>query len=238
MPLEAIIFDVDGTLAETEELHRAAFNRAFAEHGLAWRWSSRRYATLLSTTGGRERIARHMAEIGLPLDPTLVTILHRAKNRIYAGLMGGGEVIPRPGVADLIEEARRRGIRLAIATTTSRSNIAALLEHAFDADASNWFAVIVAGEDVTTKKPHPEVYRRALAGLSLPAHACIAIEDSRNGLQSALACGIPTVVTPSLYTRAEEFAGAALLLGDLGTAPRVDIDALASLLPSALPAPP
>lgn len=231
MALRAIIFDVDGTLAETEELHRRAFNQAFAEAGENWCWSPDDYTALLTTTGGRERIARFMRESGLTPRPRAIAALHARKNRIYADLVESGAVSPRPGVSELIDEARRHGIALAIATTTSRTNLTSLLAHAFARDAIGWFASIVCGEDVAGKKPDPEVYARTLAALGMPAADCVAIEDSANGLAAARACGIATIVTPSSYTRAERFPGAALVRAGLADADgRVDVAALSAIL--------
>jgi HAD superfamily hydrolase (TIGR01509 family) len=208
--LQALIFDVDGTLAETEELHRAAFNRAFATAALDIEWDRPRYRELLGTTGGKRRILRHFAETGLPADETLAGELHRSKNAHYAEAVAQGVAL-RPGVLELMQQARQAGLRLAIATTTSRSNLAALLTHAplpeFDA--------IVAGEDVSTLKPHPEVYLKALAQLDLPAGQALAFEDSANGLRSATAAGLRTIVTPSTYSAGEDFAAATAVLRDL-----------------------
>ena len=230
MPLKAVIFDVDGTLAETEETHREAFNRAFAEAGAPWRWSQRHYAALLTTTGGRERIARYLAELDFPPDPAGVAAMHICKNAIYAEMVEAGAIVPRPGVLRLIEECRSKGITLAIATTTSRSNLDALLRTTFAPDAESWFAAIVTGEDVTAKKPDPEVYRIVLDKLALSPSDCLAIEDSFNGLSAARACGITTIVTPSQYSVGQDFAGAALVcqtLNDDGNA--VDVDRLMAL---------
>jgi HAD superfamily hydrolase (TIGR01509 family) len=213
--LKAIIFDVDGTLAETEEAHRRAFNRAFAEAKLTWHWSEVDYAALLMTTGGRERIGRYMGEIGLAPDAATVAALHVRKNEIYADLLAAGEIAPRPGIMRLISESLDRGTTLAIATTTSRANLDRLLRHVLRAGAERWFTVIVAGEDVVAKKPDPEVYFRALASLDLDPTQCIAIEDSRQGLSAARAAGIATVVTPSRFTAAQDFSGAALVCDDL-----------------------
>lgn len=215
MSLRAIIFDVDGTLAETEETHRAAFNRAFAEAGFDWCWSQQDYAALLTTTGGQERIGRYMAEIGLSPDAAMIAALHERKNQLYAELIASGAATPRPGIAALIAEARRDGVATAIATTTSRSNLVALLDRVFGPRALNGFAAVICGEDVAAKKPDPEVYRRTLSALGLRAAECVAIEDSANGLAAARACGIATVVTPSRYTTGDNFDGAALVLDSL-----------------------
>ena len=234
MPLRAIIFDVDGTLAETEEAHRRAFNRAFAEAGLAWHWTTANYAALLTTTGGRERIARHMAESGLVPDPGLVAMLHAHKNDHYAAMVAAGEVTPRPGIVRLIARAHDAGLALAIATTTSRANLAALLNHAFDPGLAGRFDAIVAGEDVTRKKPDPEVYHQVLARLSLGAGDCVAIEDSAAGLAAARACGIATVITPSIYTARHDFSGAALVCDSLdGPGDAVDLARLRGIVASA-----
>lgn len=211
--VEALIFDVDGTLAETEELHRAAFNRAFAEAGLPWVWSREDYRRLLKTTGGKERIAAYMAEIGAQgLD---IPALHRAKTAIYTGLMAEGGLPLRPGVAALIARARASGKRLAIATTTSRPNVDALCAACFGQASDRVFDVLACGDEVPAKKPAPDVYLLALQRLGLPATACLAFEDSANGLRAAQAAGLRTIVTPSLHTVGEDFTGALDLRPDL-----------------------
>lgn len=218
---QALIFDVDGTLAETErDGHRPAFNRAFAEHGLSWRWDEELYGRLLDITGGKERI-RHFAEIAAPEiaarpDFTaLVKKLHAAKTTHYVRLVDQGKLALRPGVASLIAEARRAGIRLAIATTTSPENVDALLRASLAPESPGWFDVIGAGDVVSAKKPAPDIYLWVLEKLALPASACLAIEDSANGLRSALAAGIPTVVTVGEYTAEQDFAGALRVLDNL-----------------------
>lgn len=167
-----------------------------------------------------------MAEQGRPADPARVAALHRRKNALYADLVASGAVVPRPGVVDLIADARRAGIALAIATTTSRSNLSALLTHVFGRDAARWFAAIVVGEDVGAKKPDPEVFHRALAALALDPADCIAIEDSHAGLTAARAAGLATIVTPSLYTQGQDFTGAALVIETLAGCTTDAVDAL------------
>lgn len=231
MRLKAIIFDVDGTLAETEQAHRRAFNQAFTDARLAWHWSEADYAALLTTTGGREWIARYRAEIGLAPDPATVAALHLRKNEIYAELLAAGEIAPRPGIMRLIHESLDRGLTLAIATTASRANLDGLLRHVLGPGAKLWFQVIVAGEDVVAKKPDPEAYMRALAGLRLAARDCVAIEDSEHGLTSARAARIATVITPSRFTAGHDFSGATRICDDLDDGGhRVDIARLDALL--------
>lgn len=220
--LQALIFDVDGTLAETERNgHRVAFNKAFAQAGLNWHWSVDLYGELLAVTGGKERI-RHFIEHDLPefqapgdMDE-FIAGLHGAKNAFYAEMVAAGEIPLRPGVKRLLLEAQREGIRLAVATTTSLENVEALLEHSLDSDAVSGFEVIAAGDVVAAKKPAADIFHHALKILDLPAEACLAVEDSANGLRAALGAGLQTVVTVSDYTRDDCFDGAALVVDHLG----------------------
>lgn len=206
---EALIFDVDGTLAETEELHRRAFNETFAAAGLGWFWSRDDYHRLLKTTGGKERMARHLQETGG--DPAGVDIaaLHRDKTARYAALVAEGALALRPGIAGLVAAARARGLRLAVATTTSRPNVEALCRACFGVPAGAVFDVIAAGDEVAAKKPAPDVYLLALDRLGLPPRAALALEDSRNGLLASVAAGIACIVSPSAYTVDEPFPEAA-----------------------------
>lgn len=209
---EALIFDVDGTLAETEELHRRAFNETFTAEGLGWHWTRDAYARLLQTTGGKERIARHIAEIGADPGGVDIPALHRAKTARYTQLVAAGDISLRPGVADLIARAPALGLRLAIATTTSRPNVDALIEATLGRPADQLFEVLACGDEVGRKKPAPDVYQLALSRLGLPGGAAVALEDSRNGLSAALAAGIPCIVSPSVYTAGEDFTGAARVI--------------------------
>lgn len=215
MSLRALIFDVDGTLAETEEAHRAAFNAAFAAAGLNWHWSMADYGRLLTTTGGKERMARWRAERGSGPSDAAIAALHRDKTARYAALLAGGGLQARPGVLALAAAARAAGLRLAVATTTSPGNVAALTQALWGRAADEVFDVIAAGDEVAAKKPAPDVYALALDRLSLPAGAALAFEDSRNGVLSARAAGLRVVVTPSAYTAGEDFAGAEVVLADL-----------------------
>lgn len=236
MKLKAIIFDVDGTMAETEEAHRNAFNQAFAEAGRDWHWSAGDYRELLKVTGGRERVRHYLDGIGAAEPDAFIADVHARKNAIYAELVKGGAVELRPGIARLIDEASNSGIRTAISTTTSKDNLLALLDCHFGAGAISGFDAIVTGEDVARKKPDPEAYSRTLDALDLPPQACIAIEDSRNGLLAAMACGLATLVTPSLYTSHEAFDGAVGVRPDLDTPyPSINVAALDMLLSASQP---
>jgi HAD superfamily hydrolase (TIGR01509 family) len=222
----ALIFDVDGTIAETEELHRRAFNESFVRFGLDWMWDVPLYARLLRVTGGKERISHFLARYrrnARELSDSQIAALHRMKNDRYAELLAGGGCELRAGVAEIIRSARKRGQLLAIATTTSRSNVEALLAAAFGKEWPALFQTIVAGDDVARKKPAPDVYLRVLANLGLPAASCLAFEDSRNGLLAAQAAGVPVVITRSIYFGDDDFEGAVQVvdeLTELGEMPR------------------
>ncbi len=220
MRLKALIFDVDGTLAETEEAHRAAFNRTFAAHGLGWHWSMDDYRCLLKTTGGKERM--HAWQDSLPddarrLSDTDIVALHREKTAAYGEILAAGELELRPGVAELIDRAREAGLKIAVATTTNLPNVAALTRCCWNAEPEAVFDVIAAGDEVRAKKPAPDVFQLALDRLGLGPGDCIAFEDSLNGLASAIGAGLAVVVTPSVYTDDQDFAAAAMVRSDLAS---------------------
>lgn len=219
--LTTLLFDVDGTLAETEEIHRKAFNTAFQQAGLEWHWSQEMYAGLLAVTGGKERIRYFLdsclPEFEAPVDmDEYIATLHAAKTDIYTRTVASGEVVMRPGVKRLLGEARQAGLRLGIATTTTPANVTALLRHGLADDAEDWFDVIAAGAVVPDKKPAPDIYFYAMEKLGVSAAECLAFEDSENGLRSAQRAGLRTLVTVSQYSRGQDFSGAALVLDQLG----------------------
>ena len=219
--LQALIFDVDGTLADTEEGHRVAFNTTFAQAGLDWQWSVSLYGELLRVTGGKERIRHYLDQYKKdfirPSDLSgFIAQLHADKTRCYTALLAEGNIPLRTGVRRLLEEARSAGLRLAVATTTSPANVVALLEHAQPPVPQSWFEVIAAGEVVSAKKPAPDIYHYALEKMDLRAEQCLAMEDSENGLHSAHGAGLKTVITVNDYTRQQDFPGAVLVVDHLG----------------------
>lgn len=222
--LQAFIFDVDGTLADTERVHLAAFNHAFEQEGLGWHWDEAHYTELLGISGGRERMLHHWRQV----NPGLTDIggagvadtlnrLHDIKTAFYERAVADGAVTLRPGVLRLMDEALAAGIRLAIATTTSPVNIAALLRKAIGADWRMHFVAIGDASTAPNKKPHPQVYLQMLSALDLPAADCLAFEDSANGLAAASAAGLKTVVTPTSFTAHHDLGAALRVVPDLGT---------------------
>jgi len=220
--LKALIFDVDGTLADTErDGHRVAFNLAFQEAGLNWDWDVELYGELLSVTGGKERMRLYADQY----DPSFasqpdvderIKELHASKTRHYVQLLGEGKIPLRPGVGRLLKEADDAGLTLAIATTTTPQNVSALIESTLGADAINRFASIGAGDIVPAKKPAPDIYLHVLEELGLQADECLAFEDSENGVLSSLGANLATIVTTNAYTKDHDFEGASLVLDQYG----------------------
>ncbi len=219
--LTTLLFDVDGTLAETEEIHRQAFNHAFAQAGLDWLWSKELYAELLTVTGGKERIRYYLdtqrRDFEAPMNiDEYIAGLHAAKTDFFTRTVAAGEVALRPGIRRILDEAREAGLRLGITTTTTPTNVTALLQHSLAADAESWFEVIGAGGVVPAKKPAPDIYHYVMEKMGVQLQAWLAMEDSTTGLRAACRAGVTTLVTVSEYTREEDFDGAALVLDHLG----------------------
>jgi len=220
--IDSLLWDVDGTLAETErDGHLQAFNQAFAALGLPWRWSDARYGELLSVAGGRERLLHDMqSRPDAPPDPrereAVATRLHRCKNEIYAGIVATGKVPLRAGVRELLEDCTRAGVRLGIVTTTSRPNVDALLEVHLGKGWRSQFAVVVSADEAPSKKPDPQAYRMALEALRLQPHQAAAMEDAPAGVAAARAAGVPVIVTRSHYFPASPAEGALAVGPSLG----------------------
>jgi HAD superfamily hydrolase (TIGR01509 family) len=221
--LQAILWDVDGTLAETErDGHLVAFNAAFQELDIPWRWDERRYGEMLRVAGGYERLLFDMAS--QPLAPVahdersaLARRIHALKNQRYAELVASGALPLRAGVRELFDECAAEGLRMAIVTTTSRGNVQALLSAQIGVDWPARFAAVVCAEDAPAKKPDPQAYRLVLERLQLRAEQTVAIEDSAMGLAAATAAAVPVVITRSRYFADDLVAGAVAVGSSLGT---------------------
>jgi HAD superfamily hydrolase (TIGR01509 family) len=221
--LRALIWDVDGTVAETErDGHLLAFNRAFEAMALPWRWDDALYGRLLKVTGGRERLlydmaARSEAPAALAAREALARELHQRKNAIYADIVAQGGIAARPGVLRLMSECSQAGVLMAVATTTSTSNVVSLFKVLLGADWRERFAAVVCAEDAPVKKPDPQAYVLALRMLRVPAQDAFALEDSPNGLVAARAAGIACGITRSAYFADARFENAAWVRDDLAS---------------------
>jgi HAD superfamily hydrolase (TIGR01509 family) len=228
--LKALVFDVDGTLADTEMAHMDAFNHAFAAEGLDWHWDVETYTRLLEISGGKERMMHYWKQVhpdikdidGGGLKDT-IDRLHTMKSAAYENAVQSYAVQLRPGVLSLIQSAHQAGLRLAIATTTSPVNIAVLLRNAIGPDWKSLFTVIEDASTAPNKKPHPQVYNQTLSRLGLAGKDCLAFEDSSNGLRAAISAGLPVLVTPNSFTAHHDFTGALKVLPDLS---QVTVDLL------------
>lgn len=222
--LQALLFDVDGTLADTErDGHRPAFNMAFEEAGLDWNWDESLYGELLAVTGGKERIRFYLEKFNTDFKKpenfdAFVKGLHAAKTKFYTQLMAEGKIPLRSGVERLINEARETGMRMAVVTTTTPANVTALLESTLGADSERWFEVIAAGDIVPAKKPAPDIYVWALEQMNLTPADAIAFEDSSNGIQSSASADLKTIITINEYTKEDDFSQAQLVLDQMGEA--------------------
>jgi HAD superfamily hydrolase (TIGR01509 family) len=259
MSLKAILFDVDGTLADTESLgHRPAYNRAFRKLGLQFRWGPKLYRKLLRQPGGRERLRHYLQQYqpelgthGVAVERDMdawVADVHSLKSKYFRSFMRRGRVPLRPGIARLMRDAHADGIRLAIVTNASRKTLEPVLRFSMGPELASIIEVIASGEEVRHKKPSPDVYELALRRLGLAAEECVALEDSEMGLSAATAAGIPAVVTVNEDTREQNFDAAALvvtslgepgaparaLVGQLVPVPWVTLPTLKSLLPPRL----
>lgn len=214
--LPAVILDVDGTLVDSErDGHRIAFNRAFEEAGLPDRWGVELYGELLDVTGGERRINAYLEGQEMPAEERLglASRLHARKTEIFTDMARQGEIAPRPGVPELLDELESAGMRLAVATTGTITWVHPLLDRLFGLDR---FEVVVTSDEAPERKPDPSAYRIALERLAVSRGAALAVEDSRNGLRAAKSAGLACVVVVNDYTRDQDFDEADLVLDGFG----------------------
>ena len=221
MELSAVFFDVDGTIAETEDYHRKSFNESFKEFNLDWFWDEAIYKELINIGGGKERIMFHIKKawpemLGYKNLSNYIDSIHKIKNEIYEDYINESVIRPRPGILRLINELKENNIKIALVSSTSEINLFNLLEKGLKIDTKKTFDLIAHGDCTKLKKPSPEIYEWALQKIQLPPEACISIEDSPKGLESSNGANIKTIITPSKLTQGENFKDASLIVSDLG----------------------
>lgn len=222
--LNALLFDVDGTLADTEaDGHRIAFNKAFAEADLDWHWDIELYGKLLAVTGGKERIKFYvedfLTDFTSPNSEDLqqfAATLHKRKTSFYLEMLQQGEIPLRSGVKRLLSEARKAGLRLGIATTTTPENVTYLLTSTLGEESLTWFEVIAAGDIVPAKKPAADIYQYAMDKMGISAAETLAFEDSENGILSSNGASLRTIITTNSYTLNHDFSDALIVLDQMG----------------------
>jgi len=224
--MKALIFDCDGVLVDTErDGHRVAFNRAFAQKGHDFEWDVSLYGELLKVSGGKERMRHYFHEHGWPSDVTdkdaFIKEMHRLKTDLLMEIIASGQLPLRSGVKRIVEEAIAADIILAVCSTANERGVNLILEKLLGAERKEKFAAILAGDIVSRKKPDPEIYNLAKAGLGLPGEECLVIEDSRNGLLAAKAANMRCVITMASYTVHEDFREADAIYPELGDPPNV-----------------
>ncbi|MCA3436416.1 MAG: HAD-IA family hydrolase [Rhodobacter sp.] len=224
--MQALIFDCDGVLVDTErDGHRAAFNAAFRAEGLATDWPEDRYGDLLTTGGGKERMRRHYDETGWPVaEPdrdALILRLHLAKTDLFMQLIEQGALPLRPGVARMVDAALAAGLKVAVCSTSNERAVATVVRVMLGKDRAARITIF-AGDAVARKKPDPAIYTLAATTLGLTPAACVVIEDSNIGLSAARAAGMRCIVTRSTYTHDEDFTGADRIVDDLDQG--IDLD--------------
>lgn len=221
--LKALIFDVDGTIADTErDGHRVAFNLAFAEDGLRVQWDIPTYGEYLKIAGGKERIRKMVTapEFEKKIDNVeeYIKKLHKRKTELFIELVEKGKLPLRPGIKRLIEEAHKEGIRLAVASTSNEKSVHTVLSVLLGKEIKKWFELILAGDIVSKKKPDPEIYNLIGRKMEIKPSDCLVVEDSRNGLLAAKAAGMKCIITTNVYTKHEDFSEADLVVDSLGEA--------------------
>ena len=221
MLLSAVLFDVDGTISETEDFHRKSFNEAFKEFNLDWFWDEAIYKELINVGGGKERIEYHINRawpemLDIKNLNKYIKSIHDTKNEIYGDLMKENKVIFRPGILRLIHDLKKNKVKVALVSSASEKNFISLFKDGLKTDHKRLFDFIAHGDLTKNKKPSPEIYEWTLEKLRLPSSGCIAIEDSPRGLDSALKANLKVVITPSKLSINEDFTGAKLVISDLG----------------------
>jgi HAD superfamily hydrolase (TIGR01509 family) len=226
--LQALIFDCDGVLVDTErDGHRVAFNMAFAKKGLNIEWDVQLYGELLEVAGGKERMRHYFNTHQWPENITdkndLIIDLHRLKTECFMQIIESCQLPLRPGVARVVDEAIAENITLAVCSTSHERAVNLIVERLLGAERRARFAAIFAGDVVSRKKPDPEIYNLAVNQLNLELTRCVVVEDSRNGFLAAQAAGMHCIVTTNGYTEHEDFSRADLVVSELGDPPDIQV---------------
>jgi len=209
---KAILFGSIGTLVETSELQRTAFNQAFSEAGLDWTWNPDEYKIMLKKSGGRNRINEYATYHGIKVN---AHELHLKKTEIFDNMMKEEGISLRPGVANLIGYAIDNNVHLAFVTSTSDANVDAIFMALNGQLSRNDFNFIGNDKMVSKPKPDSEIYLKALSNLKLNAKDCLAIEDTEVSMRSAINANIKCIAFPGAMALDNDFSAALHISDDL-----------------------
>jgi HAD superfamily hydrolase (TIGR01509 family) len=212
--LKALIFDCDGVLAETErDGHRVSFNKAFAEKGIAAEWGVEEYGDLVKISGGKERMRHYFKD---QFTDEQIMALHKRKTEIFIEMTANGQLPGRSGINRIVKEAHDAGILLFVCSTSNEKSVSSLLRVNLGEEYYGWFKELFCGDIVKDKKPAPDIYNLVKEKYDLEGKECFVVEDSRNGLLAAKGAGMYCIVTPSFYSKDEEFSEADIVVSSLG----------------------
>ena len=198
--VDAVIFDMDGVLFDTEKIYEKAAIDAAAQLGVEM--TSAFFRSTIGTPWPATRT--RMIEVYGPA--LAIDDLHALSRRLFRELIEQVELL-KPGVVELVDLLDRLGIPKAIATSSSRPTVENHLRHYGLIDR---FQCIVAHGDYERHKPDPEPFLKAAAGLGVEPAFCLALEDSHHGVRAASAAGMMTVMVPDLLPATDEIAGLCL----------------------------
>ncbi|KAG9451456.1 hypothetical protein H6P81_011421 [Aristolochia fimbriata] len=245
-PLHALIFDCDGVILESEDLHRTAYNDAFAHFNVrcspseVLNWSVEFYDVFQNQVGGgKPKMRWYFKEHGWPSSSifetppttdsdreTLIDTLQDWKTERYKEIIKSGTVEPRPGVLRLMDEARAAGIKLAVCSAATKSSVILCLENLIGLERFKNLNCFLAGDDVKEKKPDPSIYLTAAKKLDVAASNCLVVEDSFIGLQAATKAGMPCIITYTSSTANQDFKDAIALYPELSNITLKDLEDL------------
>ncbi|PNT68323.1 hypothetical protein BRADI_3g38777v3 [Brachypodium distachyon] len=230
LSLDALIFDCDGVILESEHLHRQAYNDAFAHFGVRCPpaadapldWDEAFYDDLQNRIGGgKPKMRWYFGENGWPSSKLfetppssdsdkekLVDIIQDWKTERYKEIIKSGTVEPRPGVLRLMDEVKGAGIKLAVCSAATKSSVVLCLENLIGLERFN-------GDDVKLKKPDPSIYITAAKKLGVESKNCLVVEDSVIGLQAAKGAGMSCIITYTPSTANQDFKDAIATYPDL-----------------------
>ncbi|MEM9797479.1 MAG: HAD-IA family hydrolase [Pseudomonadota bacterium] len=212
MSISALLFGAIGTLAETTDLQRRAYNHAFAEAELEWVWDRESYLRMLHDPGGRARLTDYANASGDTIDADAI---HALKKRHFTRLVEQEGIQPRPGVLELLRTCQRRDIAVALCTTTDPEQVDLILDNLAPGVGVDDFDWIGDRGSARRPKPSPDIYAAALAELDLPADDVLAIEDTPESAEAALKAGIRTIAFPGEAAANREFQSGVLIVDRL-----------------------